>query len=176
MTDFATPLANEVRRLKMGPAREEPLGGVGSVRFIAKCPAGTNGILDRVCSVLLTVDQIALSGEFSGQDWTDRLPAWFVAACAPDRKVEEVESWMARWRRLPREEQVQVQKEYRWSLESWLYWFQPENRYWFWWDAEDMPQADLIVVAVEVHEWPFPWGALRWLFKAAGASDLVAEE
>ena len=51
----------------------------------------------------------------------------------------------------------------------------PENRQWFWWDAKVLEQYDHIALAIEVEAWPFPWGALRWLFRAAGASAVEAE-
>lgn len=62
-----------------------------------------------------------------------------------------------------------------WSREEWLYWFKPENRYWYWWDANVL-DGNVIVIAIEVSEWPFPWDALKWLLRAAGAISVEAEQ
>ena len=51
-----------------------------------------------------------------------------------------------------------------------------ENRQWYWWDAKLANDGAHIFLAVQVECWPFPWGSLRWLFKAAGASNVIAEE
>ncbi|MBI2685208.1 MAG: hypothetical protein HYX27_02755 [Acidobacteria bacterium] len=81
-----------------------------------------------------------------------------------------------RWRQMSPEEQAKTEEERSWPLADWLYWMDPSRRRWWWWDAQELPDLDHIVLAVEVNDWPFPWGALRWLFRAAGASSVVAEE
>lgn len=83
----------------------------------------------------------------------------------------------ATWEKgLPLDEQARSNRAAEWSLEAWLYWLEQTRREWFWWDAKALDDIDHIMVAVEVDGWPFPWNAVRWLFKAAGASDLKAEE
>jgi hypothetical protein len=57
-----------------------------------------------------------------------------------------------------------------WTAMDWLYWFEPEQRSWWWWDARATEDAFEIRVAVE--DYPFGIGALRWLLKAAGARDV----
>jgi len=89
---------------------------------------------------------------------------------------EQANKWLSWWRSLPPEEQRKAEIEKDWSLENWLYWMQPSNRQWFWWDAKVLEDYDHIALAIEVEAWPFPWGALRWLFRAAGASAVEAEE
>lgn len=169
-------LAEELRRLDNGPAPGEKPGGAGTVRFIAPCPLGAAEVLDRVKSVLQTVDEVALSGGLSDAQWEARLPGWFTARCAPPVSREEAERRLAWEKSLPPDEQARLNRETEWSLDAWLYWLEPSRREWFWWDAKALDDIDHIMVAVEVDGWPFPWDALRWLFKAAGASDLKAEE
>ncbi len=79
---------------------------------------------------------------------------------------------------MPWDEQVRVNEELRWSLADWLYWFEPKQRFWYWWDAA-VKSPELVRVALEVTEWPFPWDSLKslkWLFRAAGAQRVTAEE
>ena len=52
---------------------------------------------------------------------------------------------------------------------------EPSDRQWYWWDAQVLDDGGQILVAVVVEGWPFPWGSLRWLFQAAGASILEPE-
>jgi hypothetical protein len=40
-------------------------------------------------------------------------------------------------------------------------------------DAAVVPEG--LLLAVVVIDWPFPWGALAWLFKAAGTDTVTAE-
>src|SRR5205085_11603936 len=108
-------------------------------------------------------------------EWRRLLPDWFVEKCAPEKTKDESDRWLKWWRSLPWDEQVRVNEELRWSLADWLYWFEPKQRYWYWWDAR-VESPDLIRLAVEVREWPFPWDALKWLFRASGAESVAAEE
>jgi len=76
---------------------------------------------------------------------------------------------------LPDDEQERLEAIEGWSLSSWLYWLQPAERQWRWWDAL-IKDDDTVIVAVEVDGWPFPWGALAWLFKGCGADSVEPEE
>jgi len=42
-----------------------------------------------------------------------------------------------------------------------------------WWDSRVNDRCE---VDVQVDEWPFPWGSLSWLLRAAGASEVMPEE
>jgi hypothetical protein len=68
--------------------------------------------------------------------------------------------WLSWWRSLPAAEQASVTQEKPWTLADWLYWLEPSERQWFWWDglAED---ADTLRVTVEVYGWPAPLARLR---------------
>jgi hypothetical protein len=102
------------------------------------------------------------------EEWQVRLPRWFVERCAEEILMEEAE----RRRRLPMEERIRLGKE--WSLNGWLYWLHPDRRSWFWWTAE--PGTAEARVALVVDGWPFPWGSLDWLLRAAGAISVEPEE
>jgi hypothetical protein len=176
MVDISSRLRDELRRMANGPHPGEKLGGIGSVRFVARCPFGASEVLAKAKSVLKAVDQTSLTGWPTNEEWPSKLPDWFVFRCAPEETQQQAEQRVARWRTLAPEEQARVDVETEWSLSNWIYWLKPENRQWFWWDAKAVDDIDHIILAVEVNCWPFPWGALRWLFKASGASALEAEE
>jgi hypothetical protein len=164
----------EAERLKFSPLEGKAPGGVGTVQFTANCDGNAAVVIQRVKEVLATTSQYALSDWPSEEQWKSLLPDWFLSACAPLETKDEADKFMTWWRSLPPEQQAQAEREKDWSLGAWLYWMDPENRVWTWWDARVM-DADRVMVAVEIVDWPFPWGALRWLFRAAGAQQLETE-
>lgn len=176
MAGDVSRLEAELQRLQNGPRPGEKPSGVGTVRFVARCPLGATDVLAKVKSVLKTIDEVALTGWLTEEQWPSNLPEWFTSACASPMSQEQAERWLAWWKALPSDEQARAEIEKDWSLDSWLYWMELSNRQWFWWDAKALDDCDHVLVAVEVDAWPFPWGSLRWLFKAAGASALEAEE
>jgi hypothetical protein len=103
------------------------------------------------------------------------MPAWFVESSAPEQSREEAERWLSWWRNLSAEEQAQVTRAQRWTLADWLYWLEPSERQWFWWDSV-IESPDTLQVIVEVSGWPAPLGALDWLLRAAGAAEVAHEE
>lgn len=173
MTTFQERLANERRRLMEGPSAEEAPAGVGTVRFIAFCPGNAQEVLERTKSVLKLMNDAGTRQWPTDDCWRHWLPEWFVARCRPELTVEEAEAEMARRNRLPAEEQKRAAEE-RWSLLNWVYWFEPNNRQWYWWDGVVLDPNHL-AVAIEVDAWPFPWGSLSWLLRASGAEKVEAE-
>lgn len=176
MAEDLSRLEAELRRLENAPRPDEKPGGIGTVRFVARCPLGASDVLTKVTSVLKTIDEVALTGWPTDEQWAVKLPEWFTSACASPMPQEQAEHWLVWWKGLPPDEQARAELETDWSLDSWLYWMEPNHRQWFWWDARALDDGGHILVAVEVEGWPFPWGSLRWLFKAAGASALEPEE
>ena len=158
----------ELRRLKDGPDRLENPGGVGTVCFRGHCPDGAHAVLARVTEVLTIVGEASRHGWPTLEEWRASLPAWFTSACIPEASLEEAERWLAWWKTLPVDQQAS-EADKHWTLDGWLYWMEPAHRQWFWWSAE-IPEESSILLTVEVEGWPFPWGCLRWLFKAAGAT------
>lgn len=169
-------IRKELSRLANGLSLGEGPDGAGTVRFIASCPFGAAEVLERVKTVLRIVDEAAITGRPMDKLWKATLPDWFVARCAPPNSQEESGRNIAWRKNLPPDEEIRIAREMDWTLDAWLYWLEPDRREWFWWDAKALVDLDHIIIAVEVDSWPFPWGALRWLFLAAGAADLSAEE
>jgi hypothetical protein len=130
-------------------------------------------VLERVRSVLeVVVSEAGTSG--GSKTLKPLLPRWFLDASGPERSRKEAEEYLSQLNRLPAEERARVEREARWSLSDWLYWFGPEERYWYWWDAA-VEDDSTIRIAVEISDWPFPWGSLEWVFRAAGAVELNPE-
>jgi len=166
---------NELRHLVHGAYEAELPGGIGTVRFDVVCPANAELVLDRVKTVLKSVI-MPLTGEWpSFDDWRQMLPEWFIVSCAPEVSQIEAQERIARWQKLSWEDKAKIDREKKWSLSNWLSWMVPDQRPWFWWD-EEINDPGRIRLAIEVPDWPFPWRALRWLFIAAGATDVKAEE
>lgn len=176
MANTSYLIENELGRLRTGPQTSEKPSGAGIVRFVVRCPFEVNEVLSRARSVLEAVDVATLAGWPENKKFVPIMPAWFIAVCCPPPSPEDAQDWLAWWKSLPLAEQAKAEMEKDWDLENWLYWMEPSQRQWFWWDARVLEHHDHIALAVEVQSWPFPWGALRWLFKAAGASAVEPEE
>lgn len=162
-------------RLDTPPAESDRPGGLGTVRFLARCPGDAPAVLARAAEVMRVVNHHSTGDWPTNDAWRSLLPGWFVHRCAPERTREEAETWLAQWRQLPPDEQSRMDRESAWSLLNWIKWFVPADRSWYWWDAKVI-DPNYVAVAVEVDQWPFPWGALAWLFRAAGATDVDAEQ
>jgi len=109
----------------------------------------------------------------SDSHWPALLPAWFVAACAPEMSEEESEAHTAAWLRLSDEEKIAAAADQSWSVLSWVFWLHPDERGWWWWDASISNENEL-VVWIDVDGWPYPWGNLTWLLQASGAQEVTS--
>lgn len=108
-------------------------------------------------------------------EWRNLLPRWFVDRCGQEWSKEEEEQYLRRFRQLSWPEQRESMASHVWSLADWIHWFRPENRYWYWWDAE-VVSVDLVRLTVEVRESPIPWDALSWLLRASGARGVREDD
>jgi hypothetical protein len=165
-------IIDEARRIDEGPRASETPSAAGIVLFIVSCPSGANAVLERATTVLKLMDEAVLAGWPANENVRPLLPEWFRSACISEQSREQVEQWLTWWRSLPPDERARVELEQPWDLETWLHWMEPSNRQWFWWDANIPEGARTIALELEVDGSPFPWGALRWLFRAAGASSI----
>ena len=173
VSEPTSPLERERQRLLSG-AYGRP-DGIGTVRFIVRTTTDRPAdIVARTREVLLIVNEASRVVWPSAEKWRKLLPSWFVASCAPERSKQEADAWLAQWEAMSWEEKQRVERDKRWSLQNWLYCFQPEERTWYWWDAANIDDGSAIV-AVEVESWPFPWGELSWLLRAAGAETVDPE-
>lgn len=167
-------IQRELQRLSTSPCADEKPLGLGTVRFIAWSHGDAGGVLERAKSVLALLDNNA-GKKLDESTWKMILPPWFVSRCARQLSGEEAELELARLSRLSPREQLNLEKEAAWSLSNWIYFFEAANRHWYWWDGTAI-DSDIAVIAVEVDNWPFPWGSLDWLLRASGAYKVEAEE
>ena len=165
-------MSTELERVERGPTPGESPGGMGTVRFIAKCSGDAEQVLMTARSTLRSAIELSSSGVFDERAWASHLPEPFVSNCIRPPSQEEMDQEM----KLPLEERVELQRWQKWSVKAFMNSFLPEldMRYWSWWDAVVLDK-DHIAVAVQVSEWPFPWEALRWLLRGSGAIDLEPE-
>ncbi|HKQ03868.1 MAG TPA: hypothetical protein VJ464_01955 [Blastocatellia bacterium] len=159
---------DELRHLHEGPSPGEKFEGLAIFELLAYCQSNADAVLNRCKEVLEVVLRHERNEWPSLDDWRTLLPMWFVMECADEVSREESERWLKWWQGLSREQQAKVEREARWSLSDWLYWFEPDVRQWFWWDAH-IEDSKTLSVYVEVQSLPFPWGALDWLLRASGA-------
>ena len=155
-------------------ANEKPQGFV-LMEYSAHTQRDPNEVLNRVVSVLRTIDEGGVTNWPSLAEWKARLPAWFVMACAEPMSIEQTAEHVRQMRSLTSDERTKVERALRWALDDWLYWMEPNNRYWFWWNGFVIDDHH-IEVTVEADELPFPWESLQWLFRAAGADDLTEKK
>lgn len=168
-------LVREAIRLRESPSDTDAPAGLGTVRFIVCCPDDPSAVIERAKAVLRIVNDNCVPRFPDDATWVSLLPTWFLEQCAPERTRQDAER-QAMWENsLSDEERARVVATKAWSAADWLYWLRPENRFWYWWDAVAINET-IAAVAVEVHEWPLPTGALSWLLRASGAERVDAED
>ena len=164
---------SELDRLKSGPAQGQQ-SDVGTFFFIVRCASDAEAVLRRIKDVVSVVVQNSTEPWPSDEMWRRLLPAWYVSRCAPEESREKAEAWLRHFKSLPHEQQVKANEAREWSLGNWIYWFQPDNREWFWWNGR-VEDSNTLRVTVESAELPFPYDALVWLFRASGATQVEPE-
>jgi hypothetical protein len=165
---------SELRRIRHAPGAAENIPGMGTVRFIVTCDRDAMDVLKTAKSVMDTISCQCASGWNEDTKWEDLLPKCFVKSCAGEMDTAEAEVWFRHWQALSEVEREAEEQTRKWSLSNWLYWFTPSERSWQWWDAQIIDE-NIIAFAVAVESWPFPWGAISWLFRGSGAISVEAE-
>jgi hypothetical protein len=135
-----------------------------TVRCSGDAPAVLALARDTFASLLRNLDHSLDDLAF----WQATLPSAFVTRCSPEMTPAEARAFL----RLPYEERM---RERPWSLRDWLYWFRPDERQWYWGRAE-CPDNSTITVEIQPEGWPYPHGALDWLFIASGAQSIEADD
>ena len=160
----------EDRHLVSGPDPGEQPDGDGLVEIYALAPGTASDVVTRCRQVVKAI--IDNGDPWPNLDeWKKKLPDWFASACAPEQTREEAERWLVWWRSLPPAEKAAAEDERGWSLSDWLYWLEPEQRDWFWWEGRAVSN-DRAIIAVEVMDFNAPLGSLKWLLRTAGAREV----
>jgi hypothetical protein len=154
----------ELRHVWHGPREDESPTGVALVRVVAETddPAAT---LQRAREAMTAV--LEAPPDLTDEDLVARLPRWFLDASASESTPAEAEAELERTRAMSDAELAEDDATAKWSPLEWIYWMRPDERTWFWWNAQT--NGDLTVTA-ELPGHPSPTGSLRWLLRAAGAS------
>lgn len=163
--------AQELERLS-GQGPSEPPPGLLPFEIDATTDGDAAAVLARVREVLA-----ALIGQDPHswpelEGWSRLLPGWFVAASAAEESAAERQARGVLWASLSPDERDEAERNERWSLDDFLYWFEPENRQWWWWGAEILGPGKLRAHLV-AEDRTVADEALQWLFRAAGAHDVV---
>lgn len=166
---------SELRRLNSGPYEGEQVPGIGIVKFVVRCDGDSEEVLATAVSVLKVVCNAYSKGESESVDWRASLANRFLSACADEKSAEEAEQWLQQWQALSEEQRNSDERSRAWSLNNWLYWFEPAHRLWHWWNARIL-DVDSIHVSIAVDDWPFGFGAISWLFRGSGAIDIAVIE
>jgi hypothetical protein len=172
-------IKRERERLVNPPKEDDKPTGLGCSRFVVQCEHGAANVLESAKKILMTIDGYYDTTWPTLEEWRDILPKEFVDRCKPEMTMEERLERIAYMKTLSDEEEREFDEKEAWTLSGWLYWLELENRTWFWWDARifDKPINDThFLIAITILDWPFPWGALKWLFKACGAIAVIPEE
>lgn len=164
----------ELRHLLDGLNPDEKSEGFHLFSFNVYCQDNAEEVLRNCQEVLeIILRQCAKKTWLSKIEWYQILPDWFVSNCAPEKSIQEEEENNPRLQTLSVEERlIELQNE-AWSVMDFVSWFETDEngsdeRYWYWWDGF-IQSPKLLVVSVEIIDFPFPSGCLLWLFKASGA-------
>lgn len=141
------------------------------VDCIIQCDEDAQEVLLKAVTVMKNLLSALQNKSVQQVDWPSTLPTWFTRRCSPEMTPEQADEYLKKWQSLPPEEQVQLERERRWSLDSWIYWFEEEERTWYWWSA-NIDGESRIVLSIQVPFWPTAIGSLEWLFKACGAKEV----
>lgn len=165
-------IAAELGRVRQRPAIESA-PPVLAVFVIDVAEAQSAAYVRRVRHVLSEVLQLACTAEFDDEDLpTEDFPDWFTAVCARSGAAHQGFAEQGRAAYLDRSGGT------AWSLQNWIYRFDPDedSRGWEFWDA-------VPVGPTRVHVWVDSWGEsffgsldLMWLLYTAGASRIEGPE
>jgi hypothetical protein len=146
---------DELCHLRGGLGADETAQGLGLDSIDVRCDSDAQLTLDRVKECLAMVIEHCDDGADTGVD--RELPSWFL------NSFVEGSPAMMRYRA-----DNPGKESSSWTLDSWLYWFDSDERMWRWWDAEVI-SPNMITIRLVALDWPTPTAALKWLLYAAGA-------
>ena len=169
----------ERERLKKSPQAMAKASGIGIARFVVSCNDASL-VLALAKEVMIIVNNYSTREWPSLEKWISMLPFQLVKGFAPELTEADREKQLQNWEALTYEEKLtEASHDDQWTLSSWLSWLEPEEREWFWWDATlfDVPLNNShFLIEVTTLDSTFMSGALKKLFKACGAFDVVSED
>lgn len=166
---------DELRHVLYGLNSDEEFKGFHLISYNVYCQDNAEQVLKN-CQKILEIILRQCEKEIwpAENEWYQLLPNWFIVKSASEKTIEEEEEYNAQMNVLSINERYIALQNESWSVMDFVSWFEPgENvsneRYWSWWNAI-IKSPELLVVTVEIMDFPFPSGCLFWLFRACGAS------
>lgn len=177
---IAEQILLERERLVEPPHPSQQATGVCIARFIVSCQSDALSVLELAKQTLSIVNQHSLQEWPSIDSWSNLLPKKFINGFLPELTDKEKVECQKQWEQLTYDEKIKNSaQDEQWTLSNWLSWLEPEAREWFWWNVllfNEPLNKSHFVVEVTTLDSPFMSGALKWLFKACGALDVVSED
>lgn len=160
----------ELQRLEFGPSAQETTRfGLGLTRLRILCDGDAPVVFERIRDILrIVLHQVGELGR-NWSAWEAILPEWFLAAhISRDASVAQGNLW---FRGLTPAERIREGYYREWTLDSWLYWFQPSEKegMWTWWSGRAFDDS---VISLEFEGSPYPLGIIIWLSRVAGATEI----
>ncbi|MGJ0482494.1 hypothetical protein [Pantoea agglomerans] len=169
----------ERSRLKKPPQSIDKTTGVGIARFIVSCK-DVSKVLGLAKKVMIIVNDYSTQKWPSLKEWSTFLPYQFVNGFVAEPTEKEKEKWNESWSELSYGEKLaEASNDNEWTLASWLSWLEPDGREWFWWNAvlfDEPLNNSHFIIEVTTLDLYFMSGALKWLFKACGALNVISED
>lgn len=170
-------LEAETRRIDDDPDTSAKRLGLVLDWYDFTCPGNAHDVLSRAREVMHLISEASLAETWpEDEEWFDRLPAWFVAACLPqDAALEDPDP--------PDDEVTQEVRRARyfaqkWKLTWWVSWMEPKHRVWMWWRAYVL-DPDTVRLGIDLLGDPSRPGdppGSWWLFAASGATEFDEAE
>lgn len=158
----------ELQRLRQGPTEKEARDRRPSLGVLrVEAAHDIRIVLERAADVMKTIVESSVAGWDPGAVLI-ALPPWLRHRFAPDPSDQELEVWLSWWRRHTHDERAAAEKERGWTADDWLFWMDPKERPWSWWDVQSLT-LNSGEIRVEVEGWPAPTGSLAFLLDSAGA-------
>jgi hypothetical protein len=166
------PYCDELTRItKALEVSDSPPGSL-ALSIEVHCSVGIDIMLTKLKSAIMAVSELGCKGwPDDAAQVTAHMPEWFLVACSSPMSKEEADEYMKKWRAMSEQSRSEAEESRRWSFDNWAYWMKPDQRTWFWWDAR-VTGRDTVIIRVILNDYQAPWGSLRWLLRAAGASSI----
>ncbi|OCG73066.1 hypothetical protein A9G42_11700 [Gilliamella sp. Nev6-6] len=179
-SEYMRQLLLERERFDNPPDYTVKTTGVGIARFVIHCNNDVDEVLNLAKRILVIVNYNSEPVWPSFEEWLKILPDKFINNCAKELTKEELKEQKIQWDNLTYEQRLEeAKKDQAWTLSDWLGWLEPDAREWFWWNAHKFDgeiENTHFLIEVTALDDPFPSGALKWLFKACGAIDVISTD
>lgn len=135
-----------------------------TAQFIDSCSQAKNrvaGLLEIISSQTAVWPEIGV--------WQQLLPPWFLDSCGPILTLEEMTARINARRAMSAAKQQEDAANPQWSIATWLYWLEPENRTWTVESMNCINEHELRIT-ICIDGFPTALEAFYFMIKAAGGN------